>query len=98
MSESNITKRSASALRKGKTDAGHLRQLSDAQISQAVADDADAAPLDMDWSKATVVVPAKKQSISIRLDEDVIAFFKGMGSGYQTKINAVLRSFMQHKN
>lgn len=36
----------------------------------------------------------KKTAISIRLDDDVLAFFKAEGPGYQRRINAVLRSYM----
>jgi uncharacterized protein (DUF4415 family) len=42
-------------------------------------------------------MPAKKKAISIRLDEDVLDFFKREGEGYQRRINAVLRSYMQQK-
>ncbi|SPH24132.1 hypothetical protein DEA8626_03181 [Defluviimonas aquaemixtae] len=38
-------------------------------------------------------VPAKRM-VTIRLDEDVVAFFRAMGAGYLTRINAVLRTFM----
>ena len=48
-----------------------------------------------DWSKATVVMPPAKAAISLRLDTDVLAFFKAQGRGYQTRINAVLRSYME---
>jgi uncharacterized protein (DUF4415 family) len=51
--------------------------------------------LDIDWSKAKLVMPRKKEAISIRLDEDVLSFFKSLGAGYQTRINAVLRHFME---
>ncbi len=34
-----------------------------------------------------------KSSISLRLDRDVLEWFKAQGSGYQTKINTVLRAF-----
>ena len=40
-------------------------------------------------------MPRRKEAISIRLDEDVLTFFKTLGSGYQTRINAVLRHFMK---
>jgi uncharacterized protein (DUF4415 family) len=40
------------------------------------------------------VVPPKKAPISIRLDADVLAFFKASGPGYQKRINAVLRAVM----
>ena len=41
-------------------------------------------------------VPAKLQ-ITLRIDEDVIDWFKGQGKGYQTRMNAVLRQFMEHE-
>ena len=60
-------------------------------------DDPDWADLiDFDWSDAVLVVPQKKKAISIRLDEDVIEFFKAQGEGYQTRMNAVLRHFMEN--
>jgi uncharacterized protein (DUF4415 family) len=36
-----------------------------------------------------------KQQVTVRLDRDVLAFFKQGGRGYQTRINAVLRAFME---
>jgi uncharacterized protein (DUF4415 family) len=59
-----------------------------------VRSDPDAVPLDFDWSKAMLVSPPKKQAISIRLDEDVLAFFKRDGAGYQRRMNSVLRHFV----
>jgi uncharacterized protein (DUF4415 family) len=41
------------------------------------------------------VLPEPKAAISIRLDTDVLAFFKAGGAGYQSRINAVLRSYMK---
>ncbi|MEZ5890514.1 MAG: BrnA antitoxin family protein [Xanthobacteraceae bacterium] len=41
--------------------------------------------------------PPKKKAISIRVDEDVLNFFKQQGTGYQRRINAVLRSYMEQK-
>ncbi|AZU05334.1 hypothetical protein X907_2826 [Glycocaulis alkaliphilus] len=38
-----------------------------------------------------------KQQVTVRLDKDVLAFFKKGGRGYQTRINAVLRAFMEAK-
>lgn len=48
------------------------------------------------WADAEVVVPAKKVLISIRLDADVLAWFKEKGVPYQTLINGVLRNYMEH--
>lgn len=46
------------------------------------------------WSDATVVVPPPKQAISLRVDQDVLAWFKEQGPRYQTKMNAVLRTYV----
>jgi uncharacterized protein (DUF4415 family) len=43
------------------------------------------------------VMPGAKTAISIRLDADVLAFFKQGGAGYQSRINAVLRAYMNAK-
>ncbi|CCJ07006.1 BrnA antitoxin family protein [Methylocystis sp. SC2] len=67
--------------------------MSDLQIDAGVARDPDWAAFEpIDWSQAEVVVPPKKQAISIRLDQDLIDYFKSQGPGYQRRINAVLRS------
>ena len=44
-----------------------------------------------------LVIFPKKKAISIRVDEDVLDYFKKEGAGYQRRINAVLRSYMQQK-
>jgi uncharacterized protein (DUF4415 family) len=71
--------------------------LTDEDIAKAVANDPDAVPIDIDWSDAVLVIPPKKKAISIRVDEDVLDYFKREGEGYQRRINAVLRSYMQQK-
>jgi uncharacterized protein (DUF4415 family) len=95
--DENITIVSRDSPRKGKTDWAAVDALTDEEITQAVANDPDAVPLDVDWSDAVLVIPPKKQAISIRVDEDVLNFFKKQGDGYQRRINAVLRSYMQQK-
>jgi uncharacterized protein (DUF4415 family) len=96
-SDENITIVSRDSPRKGKTDWARVDALTDEDIAQAVANDPDAVPIDIDWSDAVLVIPAKKKAISIRVDEDVLDFFKQEGDGYQRRINAVLRSYMQQK-
>jgi uncharacterized protein (DUF4415 family) len=95
--DENITIVSRYSPRKGKTDWAAVDALTDEEITRAVANDPDAVPLDVDWSDAVLVVPPRKQAISIRVDEDVLNFFKKEGDGYQRRINAVLRSYMQQK-
>lgn len=68
--------------------------MTDEQITEAVRNDPDAVPFDLDWSDGVFINPAKKKAISIRIDEDVLAFFKDDGPNYQGRMNAVLRSYM----
>ena len=97
MKEKLIVKRSKNELREDRTDWEAVKRLTEEDIARAVAEDPDAAPLDIDWSKAEVVLPPKKQAVSIRLDEDVLDYFRAQGPGYQTRINAVLRHFVEHQ-
>ena len=79
--------------RKG-TDWNRLRSLSDRQIRRAIESDPEARPTDAEfWKKARVVIPAAKQTITIRLDADLLEWLRKQ-KGYQTRINAVLRTFM----
>jgi len=49
------------------------------------------------WAGASVVEPVTKQPISLRVDTDVLDWFKSEGPGYQSRINAVLRSYMSQR-
>jgi uncharacterized protein (DUF4415 family) len=97
MKRENIVTRKWGDRRRGKTDWARVDKLTDEDIARAVASDPDAAPIDIDWSDADLVIPARKKAISIRVDEDVLDFFMKAGDGYQRRINAVLRSYMQQK-
>ncbi len=55
--------------------------------------DAQSQP-DATWMKA-VNMPHRKQQVTLRLDADVLEFFKHSGKRYQTRINAVLRSYVE---
>lgn len=48
--------------------------------------------------KKTNENPDAKKIITIRLDRDILAFFKAQGEGYQTRINEVLREYMMKHN
>lgn len=59
-------------------------------------DYSDIPELDEEFFKnAKVVLPEPKTAVSIRLDKDVLAWFKKQGGGYQTKINAVLKTYVK---
>lgn len=82
---------------KGRTDWERVRQTTDEAIDRQIAEDPDTAPaVDESWiESAEIVVPDRKEPVSIRLDTDVLDFFKRSGKGYQTRINAVLRSYVR---
>ncbi len=81
-----------------KTDWARVDAMTDEDIERAMRDDPDWKDhMDIDWSKARMVIPDKKKAISIRLDPDIIDFFQATGKGYQTRINAVLRHFVDEQ-
>ena len=82
--------------RKSKTNWAKLRKLTDAEIDASIKNDPDWND-DFDWSEAVLVIPPKKKAISIRVDEDVLDYFKHEGAGYQRRMNAVLRSYVVQK-
>lgn len=49
------------------------------------------------FKKELVTLPQKKDSITLRIDHDVLEFFKDQGRGYQTLINAVLKTYVHAK-
>ena len=58
----------------------------------------DAPTYDLDddfWENAHVVMPSGKSSIHLRVDTDVLQWFKKQGRGHLSRMNAVLRSFME---
>jgi len=80
-----------------KSDWGRVGALTDADIEHAIADDADAPPIldDSFWRNAQLLDPRhEKSTITMRVDDDVLDFFKRSGSGYQSRINAVLRAYV----
>jgi uncharacterized protein (DUF4415 family) len=94
-SKENITRvsRDEARLLKGETDYARLDAMTDHDIAKAVADDPDATPLDIDWDKATIVIPPGKDIITLRLDRDILDYLRAQGKGYQTLINKVLRTW-----
>ncbi|WP_417480412.1 BrnA antitoxin family protein [Maricaulis maris] len=71
----------------------HLARLADRPDDEI--DYSDIPALDEAWfAEAVVWTPPAKKQITLRLDDDIIAFFKESGKGYQTRMNAVLRAFV----
>jgi len=47
------------------------------------------------WENARMVLPRAKQAVSLRVDADVLDWFKDTGPGYLTRMNSVLRSYVE---
>ncbi len=51
------------------------------------------------WEDTIIVgLPETKEQITLRLDRDVLRWFRGKGKGYQTLMNAVLRGYYEHED
>ena len=78
------------------TDWDKVKNLTSAAIRAGIDNDPDAQPTDIEfWQKAKVVMPCPKSTITIRLDTDVLDWLREQGPGYQTRINAILRAYME---
>ncbi len=71
--------------------------MSDQEIENAAKADPDAAPiLDKKWFRtAKLVLPERKVPISLRMDREVVEWFKAHGRRYQSRMNAVLKAYVQ---
>lgn len=82
-----------------KTNWDQYSKMSDEEIDAGIAADPEARQTDAKfWEKARVVMPKNKEVITIRLDADLLQWLR-QSKGYQTRINAILRSYMEaHRN
>jgi uncharacterized protein (DUF4415 family) len=78
------------------TDWARVDAKTDEDIARDIASDPDASAwTDEMFAQATWMEPLIKTPISIRVDPDVLEFFKNAGPGYQSRMNGVLRSYMK---
>jgi len=64
------------------------------EIEASVVSDPDEADMVMDWDSATIEMPQPKAVLNMRVDQEVLDYFRETGRGYQTRINAVLKSYV----
>lgn len=93
----NITSYTAEELKARRstssTDWHKVDAMTDAELEKLVAEDEDERTLQPDWTKARLVLPQAKQSVHLRLDKEVIAFFKSGGKGHISRMQAVLKAY-----
>lgn len=80
---------------RGQADLGRLRRMDERTIAATSPPELAALPADF-WRGATLVMPAPKEAISLRVDRDILAWFRAQGPRYQSRINAVLRWYVVH--
>jgi uncharacterized protein (DUF4415 family) len=67
------------------------------KLEESIRADVDEVQAEPDWTKAIMGIPAPKDHINIRIDHDVLEWFRANGRGYQTLMNNVLRAFVQSR-
>ena len=81
-----------------RTDWTKVDAMTEEELEARIAADPDDTHEPIDWSQSIAGLPpglfAPKKHVNIRLDADVLDWFKQAGRGYRTRINAVLRSFV----
>ena len=78
-------------MKKSDTDWIRLESITDDEI-----DFSDIPELDEEFFRnAEIRLPKRKQHVSMRLDSDVLDWFRKQGQGYQTRINAVLSAYVR---
>ena len=105
--DSNIKRYSADELRakrargESRSDWEHVRNLSEADLEKAIAEDPDSDPPLLEpppgWpALVQIITPTSpKKLMSLRLDQEVVDFFKARGRGYQTAMNGVLLAYVR---
>lgn len=78
-------------IKESRTDWNRLETMPDADV-----DFSDISKLDKTFfQRARIRMPTRKRSISLRVDPDVLGWFQHQGRGYQTRINAVLKAYVE---
>lgn len=97
MSAKRTKRPSAKAERphRGRANLRRVRRMSERAIEASSPPELVALPADF-WADAELVWPTPKQAISLRLDREVLEWFRAQGPRYQSRMNAVLRTYMAH--
>lgn len=87
--------KSVEALPKAPPLSRKLKSMSDADVERATASDPDAASISKEfWENASVLEPEGTEQITLRLPRRVLKHFRATGKGYQSRISAVLQSYV----
>lgn len=82
---------------RGRADLDRLSRMTDTEVRDSSPKELSGLPQNF-WDSAELVEPVRKQAVSLRVDEDVLAWFRQGGPRYQSRMNAVLRSYMNARS
>lgn len=94
-SERKDASRPKATSQRQKTDWARVDATTETEPASQIRQENDVEFTDEMVAAARWVMPPKKVPISFRVDPDVLEFFKAEGAGYQSRMNAVLRSYMR---
>ncbi len=80
-----------------RTDWAKVRAMSEDALEASIEADPDDVHEPIDWTQAVKGLPPGKEAIKLRIDTDVLTWFKATGKGYQTRMNSVLRTFVESR-
>ena len=96
--EENIKSYTATELKakrgESRTDLSKVDAITDEALERLVAEDEDERGMQPDWTQAKLILPQAKQSVHLRLDQEIIAFFKSAGKGHISRMQAVLKAYV----
>ncbi len=99
MSEERIVRRTLGDVQGDQTDWARVDAMTEEELDAAARSDPDAQPTtEEDWEEAVLILPGPKQMVCLRIDRDILDWFRLQGKGYQTRMNAVLRTYMAAQN
>jgi len=75
-----------------KTNWGRVDALTEEELEASIDHEDEG---EFDWTNVMTEIPGPKQQLTVRFDSDIIEWFKSQGAGYQTRMNAVLRSYVE---
>ena len=78
-----------------RTDLSRVDAMTDEDLERLVAEDEDERGLRADWTQAKLVLPQAKQSVHLRLEGEIIGFFKAQGKGHISRMQAVLKAYVE---
>ncbi len=74
------------------------RRAARARVPSGRDPDDEIGPVDIKWATTELPLPRRKAHTTLRLDADLLDWFRAQGRGYQTRINAVLRSYYEQRS